>query len=359
MLSYKIYSTLKHDDFCFVYLDQFSDKITEFLLSTQENRIDESKKVKKTLSFILMECFQNIVRHANGAEIDNFQDKKAIAVRYISGNHYLITSNPIPKSKEVTISNTINKLNALSSDDLKLLYLETMNETGFSEKGGAGLGLIEMARRSKNPVQYCFSPLNDNTSNFYSQVKVAGTDLKIDSTLNVRQNITFHKFLDAHDIILLQKSEFNQNIIITLFQMVENADFMKDSSPNNLKKSLYVLIEMLQNMSRYSESIEGVKTGIFMITRDKEMMNLRIHTGNYIKKERAIALMPYLASLLNLNAIELSKKYKALLMNNEEGISKESGLGLIELFRQTDSKILYHLEPINEEMSFISFSAPF
>jgi hypothetical protein len=46
-------------------------------------------------------------------------------------------------------------------------------------------------------------------------------------------------------------------------------------------------------------------------------------------------------------------------MNNEEGISKESGLGLIELFRQTDSKILYHLEPINEEMSFISFSAPF
>jgi hypothetical protein len=234
-----------------------------------------------------------------------------------------------------------------------------MNETGFSEKGGAGLGLIEMARRSKNPVQYCFSPLNDNTSNFYSQVKVAGTDLKIDSTLNVRQNITFHKFLDAHDIILLQKSEFNQNIIMTLFQMVENADFMKDSSPNNLKKSLYILIEMLQNMSRYSESIEGVKTGIFMITRDKEMMNLRIHTGNYIKKERAIALMPYLASLLNLNAIELSKKYKALLMNNEEGISKESGLGLIELFRQTDSKILYHLEPINEEMSFISFSAPF
>lgn len=359
MLSYKIYSTLQNDDFCFVYLDHFSDDITEFLLSIQENRVDESKKVKKTLTYLLTECFQNIIRHTNDQDIDQIEDAKALAVRFIKGNHYLITSNPVAKSNEENLSNTLNKLNDLTEEELKSLYLETMNVGCHNEKGGAGLGLIEMARKSKNPVSFCFSYLNDTYSNFYSQIKVAGTNLVEDSTFDVKQNVFFHKFLLAHDIILLQKSEFNQTTIMTLFKMIEKADFMNSVAQNNLKKSMYILVEMLQNMSRYAELINGIKSGIFIITRDRATNKLNIHTGNYIKNTRAEVLMPYLASLLNLDSIELSKKYKALLKNEQPGISQESGLGLIELFRQTDSNVVFHLEPIDSEFSFISFKVPF
>jgi hypothetical protein len=44
---------------------------------------------------------------------------------------------------------------------LRRAYLEKMEEEGFSEAGGAGLGLLSMARKTGQPVTYRVEPLDD------------------------------------------------------------------------------------------------------------------------------------------------------------------------------------------------------
>ena len=57
-------------------------------------------------------------------------------------------------------------INNLEKDELKALHQELLNTTGFSEKGGAGLGFIDMARKSENKLEFIFVKESEEVSFF-------------------------------------------------------------------------------------------------------------------------------------------------------------------------------------------------
>jgi hypothetical protein len=69
------------------------------------------------------------------------------------------------------LSEKIDGLNGMDAMYLKKAYEQTLREGSFSDKGGAGLGLIEIARKSSDKLYYNFEYMGDGKFFFTFNVK--------------------------------------------------------------------------------------------------------------------------------------------------------------------------------------------
>ena len=100
----------------------------------------------------MVEVFQNIVRYKKDKEL-NYE---MFGLRSVEENLHIFSSNLIDLTSSEQLIDKLKNINQSKPDELKKLYLEILKSGIFSEKGGAGLGLIQMARKSGNPIQYNF-----------------------------------------------------------------------------------------------------------------------------------------------------------------------------------------------------------
>ena len=132
--------------------------------------ISAAKKNIKNIFNILIEGLQNIKNHGEFSPQNNqisFFHMYDMEDSFICNFSNLIDNNYIEK-----ISKNIDHLNNLERPELKTLYLETLTNGQISEKGGAGLGIIIMAMKSKNKIDYKTFSIDDNLSMLSLNVKV-------------------------------------------------------------------------------------------------------------------------------------------------------------------------------------------
>ena len=86
--------------------------------------------------------------------------------RIITGN-YLLTENADG------LKDRIDRINGMTRDELKEYYKEVLNNGMMSEKGGGGLGMIDIARKSGGKLDYDFMPVKPPYSFFTLYVNVA------------------------------------------------------------------------------------------------------------------------------------------------------------------------------------------
>lgn len=87
------------------------------------------------------------------------------------GGYVISVGNVVKEDAKTSLQHRIDELNEMDQDTLKQLYKQTLREGSFSEKGGAGLGLIEIARKSSDKLVYSFDSLTDSTYFFTFKVK--------------------------------------------------------------------------------------------------------------------------------------------------------------------------------------------
>lgn len=132
--------------------------------------ISAAKKNIKNIFNILIEGLQNIKNHGEFSPQNNqisFFHMYDMEDSFICNFSNLIDNNHIEK-----ISKNIDHLNTLERPELKTLYLETLTNGQISEKGGAGLGIIIMAMKSKNKIDYKTFSIDDNLSILSLNVKI-------------------------------------------------------------------------------------------------------------------------------------------------------------------------------------------
>lgn len=353
MKLFDLYKDLQNDDFCFAYLDQFSDTSTDALIALQDARLADNRKIRKKISFLVTECFQNIVRHSEDSD-QKFD--KMFGLRSRGNIHAISTINPIIESKREKLGNSLDNLKELSSEELKAIYLEALSSGDFSDKGGAGLGLIEMARKTNKVPTYEFNPIDEELVSFTLNLTITENKGEI-VTDNLVTMDHYHPYFKTERVLMMQKGNFSQDIVISIFELIEN-NLESNSDAIVHTKSLYLLIELLQNMSANAVEVNGEKTGIFQVQLS-EKGGLIFQTGNCIKNEDAVKLKKYLYSIQNLDKIELLKMYnkelkKGLLSEHEEN---RGGIGLLEILKLTRGNLDFEIDPVNTETSFISFRA--
>jgi hypothetical protein len=352
------FSILKDDRLCFIYQGDFKDEITAKIINLSEYNIEntaEISKMKKKVSLIMVECFQNIVRH--GEDVDKSKlprttTKSRIFIARNIKNSYIITSANLIENENISsLQNKIDTINGFSKEELKDYYMEILSNEELTKKGGAGLGLVEMARKSGEKLDYSFESLNDKLSYFYLQSNIHNNvDEKVIVPLSIAKD--FHKKVISWNILMIYKGDFSQSSIMPVLRMIEN-NMSNQLEELRVKKVIYLaLVETLQNILKHSKSINGLQEGVFFMgKKDRQYV---IASGNLIDKSEVSLLKSHLETVISLSKEELTDLYKKTLISGQETYKGGAGLGLIDIARESSEKLEYEFVPFNDELMFFS-----
>ena len=79
----------------------------------------------------------------------------------------IFTGNYIANVNADKLKGRLDKINSLEPEELKAYYKEVLNNGMMSEKGGGGLGMIDIARKSGQRLEFDFQKVDEEFS-FYS-----------------------------------------------------------------------------------------------------------------------------------------------------------------------------------------------
>ena len=123
----------------------------------------------------LVECLQNVYHHRDQGESFEGGNSAILMLGKKDDDYFIVTGNMIFSKNVDGLNSRLDKLNNLSKEELKLAYQDVLANKGFSEKGGAGLGFIDILRKSGQKLDYRFQDINDEFSFFSLKVKISNT----------------------------------------------------------------------------------------------------------------------------------------------------------------------------------------
>lgn len=175
---YKFHNTLLDQKISLVYVGEVNQHITKVFTAMTEKNLtenDENLKTTKRIYHIMVECLQNICKHTDDPLTgESKRPGSGIVMLGERDDCYTFTTgNTISNDKIHSIKTTLDDLNSLEGDELKTRYKKMIRESRLSEKGGAGLGFIDMIKKNNNnKIKYHFEPINDKISFFIFNTKV-------------------------------------------------------------------------------------------------------------------------------------------------------------------------------------------
>lgn len=348
-----IFNKLRDDKLSLLYNGMFSDSITHKFIALSEHNLSSNislSKIRNKVSYLMAECFQNIVRHGEGSKVkDSKENLPGFFSTKNTGNTYFITSgNLIDKKNIDNLKTQLEQVNSLSQEELKELYRTVIKRPGLSERGGAGLGLIEMARKSGYKIEYSFNDYNDEFSYFYNQIRLAKIDEEIDFKLEGA--VEFHEIMNERDIMLIQKGDFSRETILPVLKIIEQ-NFQKDKSEHKNKSVYHILVELLQNISKNSHVVNGRHEGIFLIQQKGQAYT--ITAGNYIQQSKVGVFEKKLRIVQSSSKEKLEELYDLVLLGDDDN-GNIPGLGLIDIAKESSLPIKFLFNKVDDNISFFT-----
>lgn len=357
------FELLEDDDYCLLYNGNFVDTVTSKIINIAKVSLIQRGELIKTqnrFAYLIAESFQNIIRHGGHKEHkDSDEPLPGFFMTKIRGQLYnIITGNHVHNHRITEIKDKIDAVNRLTNEELKELYKKVISEGELSEKGGAGLGLIDMAKKSSQKIEYQFLNDVDNKSLFYNQV-VMNSDSKIKDSKELKNGLAFgigiHEEMKKRDILLLQKSDFSKDSVLPMFKIVEKNIFSKSASPEKVKEIYHVLIELLQNISKRGLKYAKRKEGIFLISRLSN--EYQICLGNYIDMRKVEGLKRFVKRISDLNSEELEHFYLKRIENHMDTSVSTLEKDVLDIGTLLSEKFDYSFHEVDADSSFFSIHA--
>ncbi len=154
-----------------------SDVINHVLDSVEEKMVavNDNPKLRKKVYNVLVESLQNLYHHVDRVPAD-FEDQVdkygLLLVRKVEAGYKIVTGNFVQKENIEKLEEKIKRINRSSHEEIKELYKFILNHQRISAKGGGGLGLVDIARKTGNKLDYAFVEYNDVYSFFYLDILV-------------------------------------------------------------------------------------------------------------------------------------------------------------------------------------------
>lgn len=137
-------------------------------------RFNQNNDISKKVFAIFVELAQNIYHHSAEKDYSLLRSRDAGVglVLLQDQEHHLVlgSGNVVNKEDEENLVEKCNYINSLDNEGLKKYYVEQRKapKTGV----GANIGLIDMARKSGNQLEYKVVRIDDENSFFSLCVKV-------------------------------------------------------------------------------------------------------------------------------------------------------------------------------------------
>jgi hypothetical protein len=154
------------------YKGKFTFQRIGILLNELKNKKDifqiDPIQYKKLLT-LMIEILENVLKYSDRFEVfvlDHQDYQPEFKLDLNKDGFILISRNPIRDKDKKEISRRIKKINTSDEDELKKIYRDTITNGIFTDKGGAGLGFIEMAKITTNKLVFSFKPIDKGFSYF-------------------------------------------------------------------------------------------------------------------------------------------------------------------------------------------------
>lgn len=131
------------------------EKLEEILSEVEKKSEIFSKSIKRKLFLISIELIQNLYNYSLIEKINGIDtDYCIVQVTKENENITILTGNFVNKHQKDKIINKINNINQKNPEEIQEYYRTILNNSKRTEKGGAGLGLIDIKRKAEQALHY-------------------------------------------------------------------------------------------------------------------------------------------------------------------------------------------------------------
>ncbi|MBP1668195.1 MAG: hypothetical protein H6Q21_561 [Bacteroidetes bacterium] len=173
------YQDLSKGDVLLAYKGSITSELINDVLEGVEKKLDdvhEESKTRKKIYNVLVESMQNLFHHIEeyheGISEDLDPKFGVVVIEKENGLYKVTTGNFVNSTKIKFLKEKIDKINSLTKDELKDMYKFILNHQKLSAKGGGGLGLVDIARKTGNKLEYAFYNYNNNYYFFNLTIRI-------------------------------------------------------------------------------------------------------------------------------------------------------------------------------------------
>lgn len=175
---HKHYDLLSADNVMLSYRGRVNGDLITSLLQFAEAKFSELQTapiIRKKVLNILVETLQNVFHHGRNPHSNNRPDDQSLLViTHESDGYLIIIGNHLNASKAQGMKLRLDRINAMTREELSENYRSILiNKEKTPETAGAGIGMIDIARRSGRKIEYSLREVDEDCYFFCMQIKIA------------------------------------------------------------------------------------------------------------------------------------------------------------------------------------------
>ena len=361
-LTRRIRDKMMKERLMFVYRGVVTNENSVALLVLLEKEIENSEfgfLGRKRLFMFVLESLQNVTRHST----KNKHAGMSMVVYSKADNGYTVTTGNVLQTTAVEeLKSRLKEINCLEPEEIRSVYRKMLSSAEFSNKGGAGLGLIEMAKKTGNKLDYDFVPLKDDLSYFILSKTIdsggVGLHFKRDEqSFHGKAVSQLERIMADNNVYLLWLGHISPDVGKEVLSFNETKLSEEDINSMMRKRVFSILVEILENVLKYSpgkEAEEKYGMPVIMIRMFDKAFYLT--TGNLILNSDVGALRQKLDLINNYDKTELKDLFIKSLSSQDLKSDSTGNMGLIDMARKSGSKLEYKFEELNDPYSYYTLT---
>lgn len=325
------------------------------LLEKEMESSDFSIAGRKRLFMFVLESLQNVSRHAGR---DDYAGMSVVAYSKTDNGYSVATGNVIRAESVPELRTRLRQINRLDPAHIRDMYRKMLNNAEFSNKGGAGLGLIEMAKKTGNRLDYDFIKMNDKYYYYVlsKTVDALGTGMTDEGNMKKysgRMILSFERLLAENNVYMVWSNHITPDVGKEMLSFTETK-LREDEVDSSTKRRVFsILVEILENVAKYSVGREDeLKYGMPVAVIKMEAGSYYLSTGNLIRNENINTLREKLNMVNRYDRAGLKELYRSKLAMQNNSTEGTGSMGLIDIARKSGHKLDFSFDRVNDKYSY-------
>ena len=162
---------MRQEGVIMAYNGEISDELMVSLGVILRNHFEamgEGQKKARSVFSVFVEQVQNLIWHTRGEERAAGMIVIAEQVNVVT----LVCGNRVDRDKAVILRETLESIQGVDKETIRQLYRESLSKSGSHEGPGAGLGLLQLARQSTQPLSFAFVETDEGDVEYFLAARI-------------------------------------------------------------------------------------------------------------------------------------------------------------------------------------------
>jgi predicted DNA-binding protein (UPF0278 family) len=361
-LTRKIRDKMMKERLMFVYRGVVTNENSASLLMLLEKEMENSEfgfVGRKRVFMFVLESLQNVSRHSDHNVLANMS---LVVYLKANGGYTVTTANVISNSHIGDLKKRLDEINQLQTSEIRSVYRQMLSNSEFSSKGGAGLGLIEMAKKTGNKLDYDFIKVDNGNSYFILSKTVDAEGVGVhygnsEKPFKGKAVAQLERLMAKNNIYLIWSGHITPDVGKEVISFTETK-LAEDDIESNLRRRVFsILVEIIENVAKFTPGREvEKKLGMPVAMIRFENKTYTLTTGNLILNENIESLKKKLDMINSYDKTGLKELFRKSLSGQNKGSESTGNMGLIDMARKSGDKLLYKFDRINDAYSYYILS---